>query len=148
MTGPTDSGGPPEGAARTAATGGARDKIVLRGMEFYGYHGVHEEEGRLGARFVVDVELRLWLTGADSIRHTVDYGRVYALVESVVTGPRYRLIEALAHHIAGRLLAEERLVEAVRVRVHKPHAPLPGVFRDVYVEVERTRDALGEPQGE
>jgi len=25
------------------------------------------------------------------------------------------------------------------VRVHKPHAPLPGLFEDVYVEVDRRR---------
>jgi len=120
------------------------DRIVLSGMEFFGYHGVHEEEGKLGARFLVDVELTLALSGTDSIKHTVDYGRVYALVGSAVTGPRYRLIEALAHHIATLLLTEEALVDAVRVRVHKPHAPLPGVFRDVYVEVFRSRR---EPRG-
>ena len=32
-------------------------KIVLQGLVFYAYHGVFEEEARLGARFVVDVEL-------------------------------------------------------------------------------------------
>jgi len=115
------------------------DRIVLSGMEFFGYHGVHEEEGKLGARFLVDVELILALSGTDSIRHTVDYGRVYSLVGSAVTGRRYKLIEALAHHIATLLLSQEALVDAVRVRVHKPHAPLPGVFRDVYVEVFRSR---------
>ncbi len=123
------------------------DRIVLSGMEFFGYHGVHEEEGRLGARFVVDVELTLALSSTDSIKHTVDYGRVYALVGSAVTGPRYKLIEALAHHIATLLLAQEGLVDAVRVRVHKPHAPLPGVFRDVYVEVLRSRHERSENRG-
>ncbi len=123
------------------------DRIVLSGMEFFGYHGVHEEEGKLGARFLVDVELVLGLSGTDSIRHTVDYGGVYALVGSAVTGRRYKLIEALAHHIATLLLTEEALVDAVRVRVHKPHAPLPGVFRDVYVEVFRSRSEARESGG-
>lgn len=123
-------------------SGGAglpQDKIVLAGMEFFGYHGVFEEEGRLGARFVVDVELSMTLPRNDSLRGTVDYGRVYRLVEKAMTGPRYRLIETLAHHVAGVVLAEEGLVAQVLVRVHKPHAPLPGVFRDVYVEVVRRR---------
>lgn len=123
----------------TQRAGGGTDRIVLVGMEFFGYHGVHDEEGRLGARFVVDVELALSLSGEDSIRSTVDYGRVYRLVEGAVTGPRYRLIEALAHAIATSLLAEEPLIDGVTVRVHKPHAPLPGVFRDVYVEIVRGR---------
>lgn len=119
--------------------GGARDRIVLTGMEFYAYHGVFDEEGKLGARFAVDVELRLALTSADTIKATVDYGRVYALVEEAVTGSRFKLIEALASTIVERLLASEELVEEATVRVHKPNAPLPGIVRDVFVEVTRRR---------
>lgn len=117
------------------------DRIVLTGMEFYGYHGLFAEEATLGARFSVDVELRVRVSGIDSIRETVDYGRVYALVAGAVTGTKYKLIEALANEIAARLLAAEATIKGVVVRVHKPSAPLPGVFRDVFVEV--VRDRLG-----
>ncbi len=117
----------------------ATDRIVLTGMEFYAYHGVFDEEGKLGARFAVDVELRLSITDEDTIRATVDYGRVYGLVEEAVTGTRFKLIEALAGTIAGRLLESEELVDSVVVRVHKPNAPLPGIVRDVFVEVIRSR---------
>lgn len=115
------------------------DRIVLAGMEFHGYHGVYDEEGKLGARFIVDVELLLPLPGEDSLKLTVDYGRVYQLVQVAVTGDRFKLIEALAATIAERLLASEQLVRRVVVRVHKPNAPLPGVLRDVFVEVHRQR---------
>lgn len=117
------------------------DRIRLDGMEFHAYHGVYEEEGKLGARFVVDVELALAVTGQDSLKATVDYGRVYDVVRRAVTSERrYRLIEALASRIAEALLAAEERVAQVTVRVHKPHAPLPGVVRDVAVEVRRERD--------
>lgn len=118
---------------------GTNDKIVVSGMEFYAYHGVYDEEGKLGARFSVDVELRLALSTTDSIRATVDYGRVFTLVQAAVTGTRFKLIEALAATICERLLAAEELVEEAVVRVHKPNAPLPGIVRDVYVEVTRSR---------
>lgn len=115
------------------------DKILLEGLEFHGYHGVFDEERVFGARFVVDVEMRLDLPEDDDLKRTVDYSRVYALVQREVTERRYRLIEALAAQIARRLLDSERLVDSVVVRVHKPHAPLPGVLRDVVVEVVRDR---------
>lgn len=115
------------------------DRIVLEGLEFHGYHGVFEEESKMGARFVVDVELRLSLPERDSLRQTVDYSQVYELVRGEVTEKRYKLIEALAAKIARTLLGSEPRVEGVTVRVHKPHAPLPGVVRDVYVEVHRER---------
>lgn len=115
------------------------DRIVLQGLEFHGYHGVFAEERVFGARFVVDLEMLLHLPEVDDLSRTVDYSRVYALVQREVTERRYRLIEALAAQIASQLMATEPLVEAVLVRVHKPHAPLPGVLRDVFVEVARQR---------
>lgn len=120
------------------------DAIRLDGMEFHAYHGVYEEEGKLGARFVVDVELGLRIGGRDILKSTVDYGRVYDIVRRAVTEEkRYRLIEALASRIADTLLGVDELVERVTVRVHKPHAPLPGVVRDVSVEVHRAREPGG-----
>jgi dihydroneopterin aldolase len=114
-------------------------RIVLSGMEFHGYHGVFDEEIRFGARFVVDVELQLPLSGTDELGATVDYSRVYDLVRTGVTTRRYRLIEALAHSLVTAILAAEPHVTAVTVRVHKPHAPLPGLVKDVYVELHRAR---------
>lgn len=113
--------------------------IRLEGLRFHGYHGVFEEEARFGAPFVVDLWLDADLPEVDDLAATVDYARVYARVAAVVTGTRYRLIEALAHRLARDCLAEEPLVRAVTVRVHKPHAPLPGVVGDVVVEVRHAR---------
>lgn len=117
----------------------ASDRIVLAGLEFHGYHGVFAEESRFGARFVVDVELALPLATEDRLELTADYSAVYRLVREEVTGQRYRLIETLAGRIAARVLEAQPKVERVTVRVHKPHAPLPGVVRDVFVEVVRDR---------
>ena len=115
-------------------------RIVLAGLEFYGRHGARPEESRLGARFVVDVEMEVPFEGqGDRIEATVDYAAVYDRVEAAVKGRRFYLIEALAEHIAKALIAEFENLQAVRVRVHKPHAPIPGVFRDVYAEVEHRR---------
>lgn len=117
-------------------------KIALVGLEFYGRHGVKPEEGALGARFIVDVELEIAYEGqGDRLAATVDYAEVHRLVAEVVTGERFYLIEALANTLAERLLRGFPKVEALVVRVHKPHAPLPGVFRDVYAEVSRNRGA-------
>jgi len=96
------------------------DRIVLQGLEFHGYLSVDLPE-------------------RDALRETVDYSRVYALVRREVTEKRYQLIEALASRIARAVLEAEPAVVSVLVRVHKPHAPLPGVVRDVFVEVRRER---------
>ncbi|HYF93209.1 MAG TPA: dihydroneopterin aldolase [Symbiobacteriaceae bacterium] len=118
------------------------DRIVLTGMQFYGYHGVYPEETRLGQVFVVDVELHADLREAgrtDDLQRTVDYGQVYSTVKEIVEGRPFKLIEALAEKTAAELLQGFPISEVV-VRVHKPKAPIPGAFGGVMVEIRRRRE--------
>ena len=117
-------------------------RVVLTGLEFHGRHGVLPEEAVLGARFVVDLELHYDFAGlADDIQQAANYAEVYETARAVVTGERYLLIEVLADRLARRVLAEQPRLTAVTVRVHKPHAPIPGIFRDVYAELRLEREA-------
>jgi 7,8-dihydroneopterin aldolase/epimerase/oxygenase len=119
------------------------DRIVLTGMRFYGYHGVFPEETRLGQSFTVDVELYADLREAgrtDKLSRTIDYGKVYETVKTLVEGRPFQLIEALAEHLAVAVLGGFPVHEVV-VRVHKPKAPIPGPFDGVMVEVRRGRES-------
>ncbi|WP_151191945.1 dihydroneopterin aldolase [Desulfotomaculum copahuensis] len=117
------------------------DRIILKGMQFYGRHGVLPAEQELGQRFEVDVEMTLNLRPAgrtDDLEKTVSYADVYRLTEEIVTGPPCRLIEAVAEKIATAVL-ERFAVQDVIVRVQKPGAPLPGRFDYMAVQIERRR---------
>ena len=118
------------------------DRIRLRGLAFFGFHGNLPAEAELGQRFLVDVELRtsVEMAGAsDRIEDAVDYSAVYALVKEWVEGKRFHLLETLASRMAEAILNDFERVGSVVVEVHKPQAPLPGVFADVSVSVERCR---------
>lgn len=120
------------------------DKIFLRDMVFYGYHGVFESERELGQRFEVDVELHLDLRSAgrsDDLELTVNYVDVYTVVKEIVEEQEFDLVEALAEAIAQQILSAYDL-ERVVVRVRKPHAPIGGVTGGVEVEISRTPDDL------
>ncbi|CAM3751759.1 dihydroneopterin aldolase [Deinococcus saxicola] len=111
-------------------------RVVLEGLEFHARHGVYDTEGVLGARFVVDAELYYDFAGLpDELSAAVNYAAVYAAIQEEVTGKRHQLIEVLADRIARRILSDQPGLARVTVRVHKPFAPLPGVFRDVYAEL-------------
>lgn len=119
------------------------DRIILTGMRFYGYHGVFAEETRLGQPFAVDIELIADLRQAglsDSLEATIDYGKVYERTREIVEGQPVNLIETVAERIAAAVLSGFAVLEVV-VRVHKPKAPIPGVFEGVAVEVRRRREA-------
>ncbi|MFC3831512.1 MULTISPECIES: dihydroneopterin aldolase [Deinococcus] len=116
-------------------------RVVLEGLEFHARHGVYDTEAVLGARFVVDAELHYDFAGLpDDLARAVNYAAVYDAIRDEVTGRRHNLIEVLTDRIARRLLRDQPTLERVVVRVHKPFAPLPGVFRDVYAELELRQD--------
>jgi len=121
------------------------DRILLLDMVFHGYHGTLPAENELGQPFVVSVELRLDLRPAgnsDDLTKTVDYGEVHRLARDIVQGPPVRLIETLAERIAAGALDEHPAVEAVKVRVAKPHVRLEDtVLAGSAVEIVRRRDA-------
>ncbi|MEW6065560.1 MAG: dihydroneopterin aldolase [Bacillota bacterium] len=119
-----------------------KDKIILKGMTFYGYHGVLPEEQRLGQLFEVDLELLTDLKPAgdsDDLKRSVSYADVFETVEQVVTGPPRRLLEAVAESISRRVLQQYPPVQEVKVVVKKPGAPIRGKFRYMAVEINRQR---------
>lgn len=111
-------------------------RVVLEGLEFHAKHGVYDTEAVLGGRFIVDAELEYDFAGLpDNLDAAVNYADVYAAIGQEVTGQRHNLIEVLTDRIARRVLRDQPRLQSVTVRVHKPFAPLPGVFRDVYAEL-------------
>lgn len=120
-----------------------KDRILLEGMIFHGNHGTLPAERELGQPFVVDVELYLDLQPAglsDDLAHTVDYSEVHLRAKSIVEGPPVNLTEAVAERIALTILEDHPLVEAVRVKVAKPHVRLDDtVFAGSAVEILRDR---------
>jgi dihydroneopterin aldolase len=118
------------------------DKMTLSRMEFFGYHGVFPEENKLGQRFYVDAELLLSFEKAgtsDAIEDTVNYAEVFFLIQSIVEGRTFKLIEALAACIASELLHTYTSINEVTVRVIKPHPPFNIHFQGVTVEITRKR---------
>ncbi|KJS22320.1 MAG: dienelactone hydrolase [Clostridiaceae bacterium BRH_c20a] len=118
------------------------DKIFLKNLAFFGFHGVLQEEKNLGQKFFVDVELSLDLKEAgesDNVQDTVSYADIYQLVKDVVSDNRFNLIEALAENIAFEILKYEEITETV-VRVRKPEAPVAGIFDYFGVEIRRKRN--------
>jgi dihydroneopterin aldolase len=118
---------------------GELDLLVLEGMSFYGFHGETEAERTLGTRFHVDAEIRMDLSRAgssDDIADTLDYAHAFAVVRDVVEGQQYRLIEAVAAHVASGLLAEPG-VESVKVSVGK-QPPIAGAIDRCTVVIERS----------
>ena len=117
------------------------DRILVRGIEAFGYHGVLPEEREQGQPFVVDLVVLTDVSdaaAADDLSNTVDYAVLAREAVDVIEGEACDLIETVAVRIAAQVLTHER-VNAVEVTVHKPQAPVGVPFGDVAVVVERVR---------
>lgn len=118
------------------------DKIIMKDLQFYGYHGVMEEEKALGQPFTVNIEMFASLKNAgvtDSIEETVHYGHVYEDIKAIVENKRYQLLEALAEAMAERILDVYPRVNEVKVEIQKPKAPINGIFAYMAVQIHRKR---------
>jgi 7,8-dihydroneopterin aldolase/epimerase/oxygenase len=124
------------------------DTLRLKALQFFGRHGTEEWEKLTGRRFIVDLELIADFTAAargDRLEDALDYRVVYARAQHVVETESHDLIE----RIAWRLMAEMFRtfpIQAVRVRVAKPEAPIGGLNQAVEVEIYRTREQFEESQ--
>lgn len=120
----------------------SEDRINIKGLKIYAYHGCLEEEKVKGQEFTLDVTLHLNLTKAgttDDLDATVNYAAVCDTVREAFTKYTYNLIEAAAEEVASAVLLTYPLCKKVEVEVFKPHAPIAMDFENVSVYITRER---------
>lgn len=118
------------------------DRIILKDLGFYGYHGVFAEEERLGQRFFIDLEIGLDLSmpaRTDRLSTGTSYGDVYDVVKQTFEGERTKLLEALGQNIVDALFGAFPTVDWVIIRIRKPEAPIAMVRGEAAVELHRQR---------
>lgn len=119
-----------------------RDRISIQRIGVFAYHGVYEEEGRLGQRFYVSIDAWLDLAPAgqeDSLEKSVSYADIAAQVQEIAVGQRYQIIEALAEAIAGELLRNFPRIDEISVTVEKPNAAVAAILDSIFVTIHRAR---------
>jgi 7,8-dihydroneopterin aldolase/epimerase/oxygenase len=117
------------------------DRIELTKIRAYGYTGFLAEEQALGQWFEVDLLMDIDLAQAgqsDRLDDTLDYRSVIAITKQIITTQKFVLVERLAEAIVTAVMAFEP-VQQVRVRLHKPAAPIPDFGGCITIEVTRAR---------
>ncbi len=116
------------------------DKIIVKGLEIFAYHGVNPEEKENGQPFIIDAECALDLTipcASDRVEDTVSYAKIVKTLTRVMTENKYDLIERAAQVCADAVLWEYPAVMSVRITLKKPQAPIQAKFECMAVEIER-----------
>lgn len=116
------------------------DKINIEELKIFAHHGVFEHENINGQNFYINAALYVDTEKAgknDDLENSVDYSKVCALIERVMTENTYKLIETAAQKVAEAILLEFPLVRAMDMEVRKPEAPIDMDFNSVSVKIHR-----------
>ena len=118
------------------------DRIILKDLGFYGYHGVFAEEATLGQRFFIDLELGVDLTlpaTTDRLSTGISYSDIYDTVKAAFETRRMKLLEAVAGNIVEKIFETFQSVNWIIIRIRKPEAPIAMVRGEAGIELHRLR---------
>ena len=116
------------------------DSIQIKDLEVYCHHGVFKEENVLGQKFLVSLVLYTDTSPAgreDNLELSINYAEISHFVKAQMEKQNYKLIEAVAEHLAREILLAYSLVKRVQVEVEKPWAPILLPLDTVSVKIER-----------
>ncbi|MDP8237969.1 MAG: dihydroneopterin aldolase [Candidatus Hatepunaea meridiana] len=115
------------------------DKVRLKKLRFYAYHGCHKKEREQGQIIELDIELIGSLARAgvtDDISDTFDFDKILEIATETITGTKYNLLEALGEHLCRRIIVCYPDVR-VKLVLRKPDPPVNGELECVEVEIVR-----------
>lgn len=119
-----------------------KDRIRLKKIAVFAYHGVYAEEARLGQRFNISLDCAIDLAEAgrtDNLEHGVSYADLAALVQEIAVSERFHIIEALGERIAQTILTKQPRIAAIAVTIEKPAAAIAALFETIEVTIQRSR---------
>lgn len=121
------------------------DKIIVKGLKVFAFHGVNSEEQENGQLFILDIEAHANLNKAcktDNLEDTISYAKILKTAQRVMTAQKDFLLERVAQRVAQALLEEYDSLEIVDITIKKPNAPINADFEYTAVNIIRGRDSL------
>ena len=101
-------------------------QVYIKDMRLYAYHGVMEQERRVGNEYVVNVCVDYPLEKAcetDDVNDTLNYSVLAHIVKQEMSQPS-NLLEHVARRIADSVISSFPLTEAVTIDIKKVAPPI------------------------
>lgn len=112
-------------------------KIFLRQVRFHAYHGVLEQERRVGNDYAINVVAECDFAHAmqtDELEDTVNYADIYRVVKEEMAIPS-KLLEHVAGKIGERLFNEFPSLQTLDISIMKVNPPFGADCEGAGVEV-------------
>jgi dihydroneopterin aldolase len=122
------------------------DRIFVKDIRCYSYHGCLAEETTIGCNYLVQVEVTADLTPScttDALSDTVDYCLLHQIVVEEMAKPS-KLLETVVLRIIHKMFEKEQRILSAEVEVAKLNPPINGDVAQVAVCLKRNRNAVEE----
>jgi len=113
-------------------------KLTIKNLEFYAFHGVKDEEKKLGGRYQMDLELYYDSTDAianDKLSSALNFEDILYTIAGELSQKNFNLIETLAHQILSVVSDNYPILSKATVRIRKFNIPFKGILD--YIETEQ-----------
>lgn len=105
-------------------------EISLNSIRIYAYHGVYEEERRIGNEFIISLSIYLPINKDildDSLSHTVSYADLFNIIHEENKIP-HRLLETLTLSIAEKIKKNYPQITRGKIKIEKSRPPIPDML--------------------
>ena len=115
--------------------------IHLKDIAFRAFHGVYEEETKLGNEFIVNLHVHYipLQPVVKDLKDAVNYENLFTILHKRMMQPT-PLLETLAMELCHQILNEFEMVHAVFVSVEKTNPPIPSFNGGVVVAYQLSRE--------
>lgn len=116
--------------------------VIVNGLEFYGFHGVSDEEQSVGHRYCADIRVRVNGPILDDITRTVDYTVLAKIMLETGAKNKFRTVEAMGAVFCKAVLEFLPLAVEVELTLLKPLPPAAFIAAATGVRMVMTREEL------
>jgi len=102
------------------------NKVIIKDLRIYAFHGVLPQENKIGAYFTLNIEMTTDFTKAmesDDLDGTINYAEVLAIVKREMAVPS-KLMEHVGGRIITALFRELKAIQEIRLQIIKENPPM------------------------
>lgn len=99
--------------------------IELKGVKFFAFHGLYEEERRVGGEYIVNLTVKYEAGDekVNKIEKTINYENLYEIIKAEMKQTR-DLLETIAVSVSEKINKQFSQVKEVEIRIEKKNPPI------------------------
>jgi dihydroneopterin aldolase len=111
--------------------------IHLDKLQFFSFHGIHEEERILGNSFEMDIAVNVDAPHTiTTLEQTVNYAALYEMAKERMQQPT-PLLETVAQELAEQIHASDQRIKSIAIKIRKKYPPIHSMEGSVAISLKK-----------